>query len=95
MEKSLNELIYENRVRAGYRTYFFDVKKTTDGNPYLEITESRKQEDGRFIRTNIMLFHEDIGNFKNELGFVYDNFFRDFEARSDEYNVSLNGSTAE
>jgi len=77
MERHSNELIYENRVKAGKRTYFFDVKKTNEGFPYLEITESRKQEDGKFLRTNIMLFHEDIGNFNEELSYVFDKFFKD------------------
>ncbi|MFH1051353.1 MAG: DUF3276 family protein [bacterium] len=90
MEKYNNELIYENRVKAGKRTYFFDVKKTNEGFPYLEITESRKQEDGRFLRTNIMLFHEDIGNFKDELGFVFDSYFRDLPIeRRERYDSDL------
>ncbi len=90
MEKYNNELIYENRVKAGKRTYFFDVKKTNQDYPYLEITESRKQEDGRFLRTNIMLFHEDIENFKMELETVFENFFKDIPIENRErYNSDL------
>lgn len=76
MEKQVNELLYENRVKAGKRSYFFDVKKTNDGNPYLEITESRKKGEDKFLRTNIMIFHEDLGKFKEELNFVFDTFFK-------------------
>ena len=42
--------IYSNAVRAGKRTYFFDVKSTRGGDYYLTITESKKrfQQDGSF-----------------------------------------------
>jgi len=46
-ERNSNELIYENRVKSGKRTYFFDAKKTNEGSPCLEITESRKQDEGK------------------------------------------------
>jgi hypothetical protein len=38
----------ENRIlRAKGRTYFFDIKKTQKGKPYLVITENRKKENKR------------------------------------------------
>jgi hypothetical protein len=86
MEKHNNELIYENRVKAGKRTYFFDVKKTNKGFPYLEITESRKRDENNFLRTNIMLFHEDMENFKNELNDVFEKFFKDLPVQRDDVN---------
>jgi hypothetical protein len=42
-----------------------------------------------------MLFHEDIGKFKNELGYVYDKFFQGYESRFDETDVSSNGTAEE
>jgi hypothetical protein len=47
-------------VKASSRTYFFDIKKTQDGKPYLVITESRKKEN---TRASIMVFPEDAGEF--------------------------------
>ena len=42
--------IYSQRVRAGKRTYFFDVKSTRSNDYYLTITESRRRykDDGYF-----------------------------------------------
>ena len=37
--------IYSKSVRAGKRTYFFDVKSTRSGDHYLTITESKKKFD--------------------------------------------------
>jgi hypothetical protein len=47
-------------VKSTSRTYFFDIKKTGGGKPYLVITESRKKEN---TRASIMVFPEDAGEF--------------------------------
>jgi hypothetical protein len=47
-------------VKSSSRTYFFDIKKTHEGKPYLVITESRKKENAR---SSIMVFPEDAGEF--------------------------------
>ena len=45
------EEIFSKALRAGRRTYFFDVRETKAGDYYLTITESKKftNEDGTFI----------------------------------------------
>lgn len=70
----MRDEVYSSKVQAGSRTYFFDLKKASTGNLYLDITESRKKTDGTFERHNIMIFAEDIKNFKNELIEIYDKF---------------------
>ena len=42
--------IYSKALRAGRRTYFFDVRSTKAGDYYLTVTESKKftEEDGTF-----------------------------------------------
>jgi hypothetical protein len=45
METSDREEIYSKAVRAGKRTYFFDVKATRNNDYYLTITESKKKFD--------------------------------------------------
>ena len=42
--------IFSKAVRAGKRTYFFDVKATKSDDYYLTITESKKKfsDDGKF-----------------------------------------------
>ena len=64
------EDIYSKILRAGRRTYFFDVRSTKAGDYYLTITESKKftNEDGSFYfkKHKIYLYKEDFEGF-NEL----------------------------
>jgi len=64
-ETGKNE-IYSQRVRAGKRTYFFDVKATRSNDYYLTITESKRRykEDGYFYEKHkIFLYKEDFDKF--------------------------------
>lgn len=64
------EEIYSNRVRAGKRTYFFDVKSTRSNDYYLTITESKKRfkNDGfSYEKHKIFLYKEDLIKFKDAL----------------------------
>ena len=67
MEK---EEIYSKVLRAGRRTYFFDVRATKAGDYYLTITESKKftNDDGSFHykKHKIYLYKEDFVEF-NEI----------------------------
>ncbi len=57
------EEIYSHKVRAGKRTYFFDVKATRSNDYYLTITESKKRfkDDGYFFEKHkIFLYKEDF-----------------------------------
>ena len=61
--------IYSKPIRAGKRTYFFDVKATKGNNDfYLTITESKRkmEQDGRFSydKHKIFLYKEDFEKFK-------------------------------
>ncbi len=59
--------IYSKPVRAGKRTYFFDVKATKNNDYYLTITESKRkvEKDGRFSydKHKIFLYKEDFEKF--------------------------------
>ncbi len=62
--------IYSKRVRAGKRTYFFDVKATRSNDYYLTITESKRRykEDGYFYEKHkIFLYKEDFDKFVDAL----------------------------
>ncbi len=57
---------YSKRVRAGKRTYFFDVKSTRSNDYYLTITESKKRyrDDGfSYEKHKIFLYKEDFKKF--------------------------------
>ena len=58
MQDQDKELMSE-KVPAGKRTYFLDLKEKPNGDRLLKITESRKNE-GDFIRTTVMIFQEDF-----------------------------------
>ena len=68
-------IIYTKLVRAGKRTYFFDMKKTRNSNDYyLTITESKKRLDTEgnqnFEKHKIFLYKEDFEKFREGLGEV-------------------------
>jgi hypothetical protein len=61
--------VFSKRVKAGKRTYFFDIKETRSSDFYLTITESKKQFDdsGRFSyeKHKMFLYPEDFEKFGN------------------------------
>lgn len=75
-----NDEIFSKVLRAGRRTYFFDVRSTRAGDYYLTITESKKftNDDGSFHykKHKIYLYKEDFEGFQeilNEMtGYILD-----------------------
>ncbi|HET6558119.1 MAG TPA: DUF3276 family protein [Prolixibacteraceae bacterium] len=70
-DSKFREEIYSKAVRAGKRTYFFDVKSTRRDEYYLTITESKKrfEQDGNFHfeKHKIFLYREDFEKFVDGL----------------------------
>lgn len=70
-DSRFREEIYSKAVRAGKRTYFFDVKATRRDEYYLTITESKKrfEQDGNFHfeKHKIFLYREDFEKFVDGL----------------------------
>ena len=70
------EEIFSKVLRAGRRTYFFDVRSTKAGDYYLTLTESKKftNDDGSFHYKNhkIYLYKEDFSEFSNILNEMTD-----------------------
>jgi hypothetical protein len=69
--------IFSKAVRAGKRTYFFDVKSTKDGNLYLTVTESKRRlrHDGNgffYEKHKVFLYKEDFIKFSDGLSEVVD-----------------------
>ena len=83
---NVNEDIFSKVLRAGRRTYFFDVRSTKAGDYYLTISESKKftNEDGTFYfkKHKIYLYKEDFENFSEILGemtkYIIENFIKIF-----------------
>jgi hypothetical protein len=63
-ENKEREEVFSKKVRAGKRTYFFDVKATRSNDYYITVTESKKRlEDGVFVKHKIFLYKEDFEKF--------------------------------
>lgn len=58
--------LYSEKVPAGKRTYFIDLKEKHNGDHVVKITESRKNGE-EFIRTTVMIFQEDFEKFFDAL----------------------------
>jgi hypothetical protein len=58
---------FSRPVKAGKRTYFFDVKRTREDDYYLTVTESKRHvdDDGKFTyeKHKIFLYKEDFAKF--------------------------------
>jgi hypothetical protein len=99
--------IFSERVRAGKRTYFFDVKATRSNDYYLTITESKRKykDDGyTYEKHKIFLYKEDFDKFvyalnntvnhvKNEL--MPDLDFSQFDQDNNNHNNDNHGKAVE
>lgn len=70
MSSEQNEM-YSKVVRAGKRTYFFDIKATKGNDLYITLTESKKtfgdEGDGNYQKHKIFLYKEDFEKFREGL----------------------------
>ena len=75
-DNRMREEIFSKSVRAGRRTYFFDVRATRAEDYYMTITESKRhtKEDGSFYyqKHKIYLYKEDFDSFLESLKEVSD-----------------------
>lgn len=103
-ENSGNERneIFSKKVRAGKRTYFFDVKSTRSNDFYLTITESkRKQKDDGFFyeKHKIFLYKEDFYKFRDALNesvsHITDELLNGYEPPFDEESNSESSNESE
>ncbi len=64
-----NDEVFSKAVRAGKRTYFFDIKSTRGNDLYITITESKKrlEEGSGYEKHKIFLYKEDFEKFKDGL----------------------------
>ena len=90
------EEIHSKVLRAGRRTYFFDVRETKASDYYLTITESKKfsNDDGTFFykKHKIYLYKEDFTDFKEMLSEVMDFIIneRGIEVISEKHQKDFN-----
>lgn len=63
---NMQETINSEKLIAGGKTYFFDIKETKSKEKYLQITETRLQ-DGERIKNSITIFQDHINEFHEML----------------------------
>jgi hypothetical protein len=75
-DKTYRDDIYSKAVRAGKRTYFFDVRTTRGNDLYVTITESKRRygDDGKFFyeKHKLFLYKEDFEKFSEGLNEAVD-----------------------
>lgn len=88
--------VYSEKIRAGKRTYFFDVRETRSNDFYITITESKRKFNGPgYDKHKIFLYKEDFNKFhhsltktidyvKEELMPDYD--YDEFDRKREEYD---------
>lgn len=68
MEKSIKQTVKSSMLRAGKRTFFFDVKLASNNKKYLKITESTFEGEGKERKYNsFLLWPENIVDFQQRL----------------------------
>ena len=85
------EEVFSKAVRAGKRTYFFDVKATRKNELYLTITESKKKNDtvghAFYEKHKIFLYKEDFDKFIDGLAEIIE-YIKEKQPVTDEFSAS-------
>ncbi len=68
MEKSIKQSVKSSMLRAGKRTFFFDVRVASNNKKYLKITESAFEGEGKERRYNsFFIWPENVVDFQTRL----------------------------
>lgn len=97
-DSKFNQEIHSKVVRAGKRTYFFDVKTTRNDEFYLTITESKKRfaDNGKFHfeKHKVFLYKEDFEKFTESLQEIIE-YIRENQPEPASDKVAENQETEE
>lgn len=98
--KNERDEIFSKKIRAGKRTYFFDVKSTKSNDFFITITESKKKfDENNFVKHKIFLYKEDFNKFMDALeetinhvktdlmpDYNFEEFDRDYQEANNDNN---------
>lgn len=88
--QKFKENIFTKSVKAGKRTYYFDVKETKKGERYITITERKRRynDDGSYKveKHKIFLYKEDFDKFADTLDDIIDYIESGILPPMDEYD---------
>lgn len=57
-----HEELFTRRFGGGKRTYYLDVKRDTNGDRYIVISESTRKDGDKKLRNRVMVWREDFGD---------------------------------
>lgn len=83
-----NNELFTDKVTKGNRTYFFDVKRSENGSLYLSVSESKRIDDG-FEKHKILIFEEDVKDFKKLFNRVVKKLEKLSDPKSDKKGYTL------
>ena len=86
-----NDEVFSKAVRAGKRTYFFDIKSTRGNDLYITITESKRrlEEGSGYEKHKIFLYKEDFEKFRDGLLEVIDKIDELNEGSGDSESINF------
>nr|WP_245189668.1 DUF3276 family protein [Lunatimonas salinarum] len=90
--------IFSKKVKAGKRTYFFDVKSTRSNDYYLTITESKRkmrEESFFYEKHKIFLYKEDFNKFLEALQRTVDHVKNDLMPEVDFTQFDLGSDSSD
>jgi len=94
-EKNETNSVFSQSVKAGKRTYFFDVKTTRSNEHYITITESKKvyEDNGtsHYEKHKIFLYKEDFEKFMNSFKDAF-KYIKENSSPADDSSTSDNDS---
>lgn len=74
--------VFSTKTATGKRTYFFNIKENRHGDLFLNMVESKKQEDQSFERHSMVVFEEDLETFMAGLNQAVDFLRKDRKTRT-------------
>lgn len=80
-----NELIHSEKLTNGGRNYFFDLKRSNQGDLFLSISESKKTDSG-FEHHRIMIFEEYFESFSNVLSKILSTIIKEKDPAKKSYS---------
>ena len=92
MENQDKNEVLSRAVKAGKRTYFFDVKRSRNEEMYLTITESKRHQEAdgsvTYDKHKIFLYKEDFDKFREGLeeviAYMKENLLKDIPEREND-----------
>lgn len=67
MAETKNAPIASKTVKGSGRTYFLDLRESKKGNRYVQMTETRRGQDGENVRNSLFIFPDRVQEFQKAL----------------------------